>query len=44
MKHVSTTLFTPTRNVAYERSVGTLRRILKNLIGDNTIAWPFMIP
>ncbi len=37
-------MFNPTANGACERLVGTLKRMIKKLIRDNSTAWPFVIP
>ena len=44
IKHVTTEVFNPTANGACERLVGTLKRMIKKLIRDNSTAWPFVIP
>ena len=44
IQHVTTAVFNPTANGACERLVGTLKRMIKKLIRDNSTAWPFVIP
>ena len=44
IQHVTTAVFNPIANGACERLVGTLKRMLKKLIRDNTTASPFVLP